>query len=94
MSSKLGLGGFRCHKCRKSCRPVITSIGLDHTDVLGDNLASIASEKAGIIRTGVPVVVGQMPHEAMRIVRSPVSEAPCLGIDFTCSQTKTTLEWG
>lgn len=35
---------------------VITSIGLDHTQILGDTLEQIASEKAGIIKTGVPVI--------------------------------------
>ena len=37
---------------------VITSIGIDHKDVLGDTIEQIASEKAGIIKPGVPVVVG------------------------------------
>ncbi len=38
---------------------VITSIGLDHCDMLGHTLAAIAGEKAGIIKNGVPVVVGE-----------------------------------
>lgn len=37
---------------------VITNISLDHTDILGDTLEKIAGEKAGIIKSGVPVVVG------------------------------------
>ncbi|MFN0069177.1 MAG: bifunctional folylpolyglutamate synthase/dihydrofolate synthase, partial [Limisphaerales bacterium] len=37
---------------------VITNIGWDHMDVLGDSLAKIAAEKAGIIKPGVPVVTG------------------------------------
>jgi len=37
----------------------ITNISLDHTDILGDSLAAIANEKAGIIKEGVPVVVGE-----------------------------------
>lgn len=37
---------------------IITSIGLDHTDLLGNTIESIAFEKAGIIKQGVPVVVG------------------------------------
>lgn len=43
---------------------VITSIGLDHTSVLGNTLAEIAFEKAGIIKPGKPVVVGAVPEEA------------------------------
>ncbi len=38
---------------------VITNIGLDHTAFLGDNLSSIAREKAGIIKAGIPLVVGE-----------------------------------
>lgn len=37
----------------------ITNIGLDHTNILGTTLEAIADEKAGIIKTGVPVVVGE-----------------------------------
>lgn len=42
---------------------VITNIGYDHTDLLGSTLAEIAFEKAGIIKTKVPVVVGQQHPE-------------------------------
>lgn len=43
---------------------VITSISFDHTDVLGDTLAEIAHEKAGIMRAGVPVVSSPQRPEA------------------------------
>ena len=42
---------------------VITNIGLDHTQFLGDTLEKIASEKAGIIKDGVPVVIGETQPE-------------------------------
>ncbi len=42
---------------------VITNIGLDHSQFLGDTLYKIAGEKAGIIKEGVPVVVGQEQQE-------------------------------
>ena len=42
---------------------VITNIGYDHTDILGDTLPEIASEKAGIIKAGVPVIVGDTHPE-------------------------------
>ncbi|MBR1705977.1 MAG: bifunctional folylpolyglutamate synthase/dihydrofolate synthase [Bacteroidales bacterium] len=42
---------------------VITTIGLDHCAYLGDTLADIAAEKAGIIKSGVPVVVGESQDE-------------------------------
>ena len=42
---------------------VITNIGLDHTQFLGDTLEKIAGEKAGIIKDGVPVVIGETQLE-------------------------------
>ncbi len=42
---------------------VITNISLDHVHILGDNLAAIAQEKAGIIKPGVPVVIGERHPE-------------------------------
>lgn len=47
---------------------VITSIGLDHTDILGDTIELIAAEKAGIIKPNTPVVVGDLPKEAESVV--------------------------
>lgn len=43
----------------------ITSIGYDHQQYLGSTLASIAGEKAGILKPGIPVVVGAVPEEAL-----------------------------
>ena len=43
---------------------IITEIGLDHMEYLGDTLEAIASEKAGIIRSGVPVVIADRENEA------------------------------
>jgi dihydrofolate synthase / folylpolyglutamate synthase len=37
---------------------VIASIGMDHMDVIGNSIEEIATEKAGIIKAGVPVVLG------------------------------------
>lgn len=42
---------------------VITNIGMDHADLLGDSLDKIAFEKAGIIKTGIPVVIGESAVE-------------------------------
>lgn len=49
---------------------VITSIGLDHCEILGDTLEAIAREKAGIIKRGIPTVIGRLPVEAEEIIRS------------------------
>ncbi|MDX1761073.1 MAG: folylpolyglutamate synthase/dihydrofolate synthase family protein [Christiangramia sp.] len=46
---------------------VITNIGLDHTAFLGDNLAEIAKEKAGIIKEGVPVVIGERQKQTVPV---------------------------
>jgi dihydrofolate synthase / folylpolyglutamate synthase len=49
---------------------VVTSIGMDHCDMLGDTLEAIAGEKAGIIKPGRPVVLGRMPPEAEATIRA------------------------
>ena len=46
---------------------VITNIGLDHTQFLGDSLQEIAAEKAGIIKQNVPIVIGETQHEVHSI---------------------------
>lgn len=48
---------------------VITSIGLDHTDYLGNTIGAIAYEKAGIIKPGIPVVIGDLLPDAMDVIR-------------------------
>ena len=53
---------------------VITSIGLDHLEQLGDSLGSIAREKAGIIKPGRPVVLGRLPGEAEPVIRALAAE--------------------
>jgi dihydrofolate synthase/folylpolyglutamate synthase len=46
---------------------VITNIGLDHTNLLGNTLEKIAAEKAGIIKTNVPAVIGLTQYETKRV---------------------------
>jgi dihydrofolate synthase/folylpolyglutamate synthase len=48
---------------------VITPISYDHVAILGDTLAQIAAEKAGIIKPGVPVVSAPQPGEALAVIR-------------------------
>lgn len=48
---------------------VITNIGWDHMDFLGNTLEAIAGEKAGIIKPGVPVVIGEAQDEVAAILR-------------------------
>lgn len=49
---------------------VITPIDLDHQQFLGDTLAAIAGEKAGIIKRGVPVIVGPQQDEALEVIEA------------------------
>ncbi|KAF0093690.1 MAG: dihydrofolate synthase / folylpolyglutamate synthase [Puniceicoccaceae bacterium 5H] len=53
---------------------ILTSVSYDHTDILGDTLAKIAWEKAGIIKPGKPVVMGCLPEEAEAVVRQRAAE--------------------
>ncbi len=55
---------------------VVTSIGLDHQDWLGDDLASIAFEKAGIFRRGLPAICGQREPQTTLINHAQQIEAP------------------
>ena len=75
-----GLGGRL--DATNVCAPevcVITSIGLDHMEYLGPTHAAIAGEKAGIIKPGVPVVIGYVPPEAEAVI---VARARAVGAPF------------
>ncbi|MGE9290014.1 MAG: bifunctional folylpolyglutamate synthase/dihydrofolate synthase [Puniceicoccales bacterium] len=56
---------------------IITSIGLDHTEILGETIEKIAGEKAGILKPGIPVVMGKLVPEAERVVRARAEELGC-----------------
>jgi dihydrofolate synthase/folylpolyglutamate synthase len=78
---EVGLGGRL--DCTNVVTPVvtaITSIELEHTEVLGDTLSAIAREKAGILKPGVPLALGALAPEADRVVRARARElgAPIL----------------
>lgn len=53
---------------------VITNIGKDHTDFLGNTLLEIAGEKAGIIKYGIPVVMGERRPELVEIIKNRARE--------------------
>jgi dihydrofolate synthase/folylpolyglutamate synthase len=53
----------------------VTSIGLDHTDLLGDTLEEIAREKAGIFKAGVPAVIGEASPAVRSLLASRAKEA-------------------
>lgn len=59
---------------------IITNISLDHTALLGDSLAQIAKEKAGIIKPSAPVVIGETTPETEPVFRKRISEVNTSGI--------------
>jgi dihydrofolate synthase/folylpolyglutamate synthase len=84
---EVGLGGRL--DSTNVCEPVVTcvtSIELEHTDRLGSTLAAIAGEKAGILKPGVPAVLGGLPAEALDVALRRAAEvgAPVArhGVDF------------
>ena len=82
---EVGLGG-RLDATNVVARPlvtVITNIGLDHTELLGNTLGEIAGEKAGIVKPGVPCVTGVPPGgEAWQVIARVCAEkkAPLLAV--------------
>jgi dihydrofolate synthase / folylpolyglutamate synthase len=66
---------------------IITSISFDHTRQLGNTLAAIATEKAGILKRGRPAVCGVREPEARRAIRRVANQRRCglrqLDVDFT-----------
>ena len=58
---------------------VITNIGLDHTEFLGNTLPKIAREKAGIIKPGVPCVIGESHPQTMNVFLDRAQECGILG---------------
>ena len=85
---EVGLGGrFDATNLVRSIVSVITTISKDHEAFLGFDIASIAREKAGIIKKGVPVVCGALPPEAMEVIQqiadSTQAAAYRLGQNFT-----------
>jgi len=84
---EVGLGGRL--DSTNVCTPrlsIITSISFDHTRQLGNTLRSIAREKAGIIKPGVPVVSGVIEEEPREVIREVCRRRGCrlveLGVDF------------
>jgi dihydrofolate synthase / folylpolyglutamate synthase len=74
---EVGLGGRldATNVTDEALASVITSISLEHTERLGDTLAKISYEKAGIIKQGCPVVIGQLPEEALAVVSRKALES-------------------
>ncbi|RPE63146.1 dihydrofolate synthase/folylpolyglutamate synthase [Pacificibacter maritimus] len=69
---EVGLGGRldATNVVDHPCVTVITPISIDHTQFLGDTIEQIAAEKAGIIKRGVPCIVGPQPEAALDVIEA------------------------
>lgn len=76
---EVGLGGRldATNICDRPLVTIITSISREHWQVLGSTLAAIAGEKAGILKPLCPAVIGQLPSEAMAVVKRKIQELNC-----------------
>ena len=72
---EVGLGGrLDCTNIIKPVVSVITNISFDHMQLLGNTLAEIATEKAGIIKSGIPAVIGESNNETRPIFEAKAKE--------------------
>jgi dihydrofolate synthase/folylpolyglutamate synthase len=72
---EVGLGGrLDCTNVITPLISVITNISLDHTQLLGNTLAEIAGEKGGIIKHGVPVIIGENNEETRPVFEAKAKE--------------------
>jgi len=98
---EVGLGGrLDATNTVEPTLSIITSLGMDHAELLGDTPAAIAREKAGILRTGVPAVAAGGPPQAVAAVRARAAElgAPfllrraCLSVRRAAGETTPATE--
>lgn len=94
---EVGLGGrLDCTNIITPELSIITNISLDHTQFLGDTLAKIAGEKAGIIKEGVKVVIGEDVEETRPVFEAKAKKRmPLLFLPKTilkCSVRKLVLK--
>ena len=87
---EVGMGGrFDATNVVAPAAVAITNVALDHQTFLGDTIRAIAFEKAGIIKSAVPVVVGRLDREAHEVIGTVAAErGACLrhlGSDFRCT---------
>jgi dihydrofolate synthase/folylpolyglutamate synthase len=93
---EVGLGGrFDATNVITPAVAAITSIALDHQRHLGDSLASIAREKAGILKPAVPCALGEVPPEAQEVIaRVAAAEGAPLVVADRSLVTTATLAHG
>ncbi len=76
---EVGLGGRldATNTCPHPLVSIITSISREHWQNLGPTLADIAREKAGILKSGCPAVIGKLPPEAQEVVATRIQQLNC-----------------
>lgn len=87
---EVGAGGrFDLTNILQPTLSIITSVGIDHTNTLGNTIADIAWHKAGIIKPGVPAVSAVPDREAQAIIRAQAEDvgAPLLQVDLDAAMT-------
>lgn len=97
MIFEVGMGGtWDATNVVQPAVSVIMPIGMDHMDYLGDTLAEIAGEKAGIIKQEVPVVIANQPEEAEAVLLAQAAEldAPVIAEDKDFFVTDQALAVG
>ncbi|GAB4528788.1 MAG: folylpolyglutamate synthase/dihydrofolate synthase family protein [Pleurocapsa sp.] len=92
---EVGLGGRldATNVCDRSLVNIITSISREHWQRLGPTVADIAREKAGILKSNCPAVIGQLPPEAKEVVANRLKELDCSAIWIEpATEVKTASE--
>ncbi len=74
-----GLGGRldATNVCENPLASVITSISLEHWQILGPTVADIAGEKAGILKAKCPAIIGELPEDAKIAIEKRIQELDC-----------------
>ncbi|WP_097159182.1 bifunctional folylpolyglutamate synthase/dihydrofolate synthase [Bacillus oleivorans] len=94
---EVGLGGrFDSTNIIYPLVSVITNIGMDHVRILGDTISDIAKEKAGIIKNGIPVIIGEDKKEAVEKIEEAAIKKKAilykLGTQFVISNYESIDE--
>jgi dihydrofolate synthase / folylpolyglutamate synthase len=79
---EVGLGGRldATNVCDRPLATIITSIAIDHWQQLGDTIAKIAGEKAGILKSNCPAIIGTLPPDAIAVVAERIAKLDCPAI--------------
>ncbi|OFI49344.1 tetrahydrofolate synthase [Floricoccus tropicus] len=96
---EVGLGGL--YDSTNVVNPLITSIttiGMDHMDILGNTIEEIAYQKAGIIKNNIPLVTGNIDHSALKVIEDKARQlnAPIYrsGQEYKVLKSSSKEEWG